>query len=326
MAGIGLACVSGLSLVGCSDLNVDQSKVNTLIDKGLQYVERTDRIIPYEDIDSRLNYHAARLYTMLRNCNATVTFETKYYDSNSNLEEKITENTRYEYISENLYKIYHTYTNTEGAVVQEIYREISDTEVKTYVHIGDFKIKSISSISFAKEKSDFMSINITGNTILKSVDNEENIYTSWWNLIEEYFDGEYDLQVNGMEQPIYVLLELPWLNPENYKSEQNYIFSCSDYIIDADKEFFEMDRIEECDPNDSVNIFHCKDRVEIKENGFSLYSESSNIKLEQEILNDNNYYSQLMSLSIDEKNEYNINFDTNGYITVQEYYESIVTE
>lgn len=144
MTGVGLACVSAMGLAGCSDIEMDQKRLDTLLEKAETYVDSQNQIdykqlaeelqnyidgqdtkVDYEQMKSDIVKNYLNLIKLSTSQNYTYRTDNEY--------------TRVEYTSDTLTKVYHYTLEDDGSKSHEVYREIVKLNdgfvchVKTYV-------------------------------------------------------------------------------------------------------------------------------------------------------------------------------------------------
>ena len=292
LAGVGLACVSGLGMVGCADIEVEQSKVDSLLQKGETFVD-TQNEIDYKKLAEELQSYL--------DSEKTLTHEElikKFTDDSYKLlETAMSQNlnytfvnddyvTRVEYVSDTLTKVYYYTLGENGAKTNEVYRELHLTRD------DDGNIDSIRAKTYVKDLnlySDVVVPNIVGETVhyiefssssddayIDNSNHENDI--SWQQVFQKedkaylsYYDNAYDILVgnilafrdNGMGEHYNIGYEIVdgegvytmencYVNSKAYTSEY-FKLKLTDNRYVLEGVFYTMDRAGFSEPFESIN-------------------------------------------------------------------------
>ena len=189
LAGVGLACVSALSVAGCADLKIEQSKVDTLIEKGETFVD-TQNDIDYKKLAEELQKYLDENNNKLSSSDIKqkmakdVLNLIKLYTSQNYLYQEGSKFTRVEYVSDALTKVYHYNVKDNNEKTNEVYREILRSDsgqvfVKTYVK--ELNLYSYNSARFDREDVSLLEFHLDEN--IAFINSDTKIY--WENIFDK---------------------------------------------------------------------------------------------------------------------------------------------
>ena len=333
MAGIGLACVSGLSLAGCADLELDQSKIDKLIEQGETYLETqngidyatlAEELSKYINSDSLVDKDAlAEALEQYRQDNLSAEqikikllsdFSILY---KSTLGHNYTLNTTDQGIQRvefdnSITKIYYYKPGDNSEKKHEVYIEIiKDQGVKTY-------IKDVNLYSFVPF-SKFQDKNVMNFTTMylackSSVGDGE--YETWGSVLNS-LGYNYDSDINDGNEYYGGLGALfEFIDDYINISMDEFINQCPSFTTDDDMNIYSLDfgelgRDEYC--HESWNHVFGENYYKVS----CVYSDyDTNTSFSEKT-------SYVYEYIFDEENQSTINFDKTGFQSVEEYYNSL---
>lgn len=329
LAGVGIGLTlagSGMLMTGCTGGNVDQAKVDLLIEKFEKYMD-TQNNINYdklvEDINNYLDYEKNHIgyeeikENMLRDFLNLIKVATTHnftYRSGDRV-------TRVEYVSDTLTKVYHYLLDGENKVC-EIYREITADNVITYVK----DINLYSTVSFSDSKTEISMLTFDGSVdkaLKVRNDNHNHEYVSW----DDVYSSVSGNHIKGLDYYAYdILEELCSLYEE---LQEMPVEALQGLLLDLDlKSHLHVYRNcsvsygHEEDEN-SQNIAYMEQVMEVGSYSYkNLVYRYSNYEGRPSDYDEESLYDE-REIIFDEENKHTINFDTTGYQLVSDYYANL---
>lgn len=305
LAGLGLGLIGATTLTGCNSITLDQSQIDSLLEKGetfidsqndIDYKELAEELKDYIDNDtSRLDASTLKRL-MLRNISNLFLLEGTHNMTFVNEQQF----SRIEYVSDELTKVYLYTLDDNGEKTNEIYREITPTNVTTYVK--DTNMMTIVPFNEVGEIESLFGFDKTKDVALKA----EGEYVIWSSVpncgdVKNYED-------------IYVEMINFYLDMAK-NSEDNLV-----------KWGFQLDI------RDNKRVYGFADTANLAQLEMTEYSYKLDMYYSGEydggLINpfyDEKTLSVSYGIKFDEENESTIEFDINGYQLVSDYYASQTT-